>query len=83
MPEDLNLPLPHGFLFRNIETQEEVVLIYDEVYMYDSRPDSEYLIDAVMYMDNENALITYPKHLWSEEYEAVPVSIPLFDEYET
>ena len=82
MPDELYLPHALGHLYRNQSTGREVTLLYKDVWMYDIRPDSENMLPAVIYMDDDYDLVTYPEHLWEEVYEPVPASIALFDECE-
>lgn len=94
MPEDVFIPRPTGFLYQHKNTGKEVVLLYDEnVWLWDTRPGAENMIPGVIYVEEAEIdedlsverydEICYPKHLWEESYEPVPVSINLWDEGET
>lgn len=82
MPDDIFLPHPIGNLYRNINSGLEAVLLYDKGYMFDPRPDADNMIPSVTYMDDDYDFITYPKQLWEEEFEVVPVSLNLLEEDE-
>jgi hypothetical protein len=80
MSDEIFLPMPMGSVYRNIDKNSEVVLLYEDTWSYNTRPDAENMVESVIFIDDDYSIVSYPKSLWAEEYEPVIATVTLFNE---